>query len=61
MLFFTSGSAGSPQSTRLQSLSLQGKYDMKISHTTIKGVGAFLATSIIVHMLEDEDQKMNHL
>lgn len=49
-----------PQGTRLQNVSLLGKYGMKISHACIKGDGAFLTTNIIVYMPEDEDQKMNH-
>lgn len=35
-------------------------YDTKISQAYIKD-GALLATNVVVHMPEDEHQKMNHL
>lgn len=53
---FISVSVSSP----IQSLSSPGMYDTKISHAYIRD-GALLATNIVVHMPEDEDQKMNHL
>lgn len=43
----------------IQNLSSVGMYDTKISQAYIKD-GALLATNV-VHMPEDEHQKMNHL
>lgn len=44
----------------IQNLSSVGTYDTKISQAYIKD-GALLATNVVVHMPEDEHQKMNHL
>lgn len=44
----------------IQNLSSVGMYDTKISQAYIKD-GALLATNVVVHMPEDEHQKMNNL
>lgn len=49
------------QGTRLQSLSLLGKYDMKMSRIHFKRDAGFLTTNFIAYMLIDEDQKVNHM
>lgn len=46
-----------PEGTRLQSLSLLGKYDMEMSRALTGGNGAFLTTNIIEAQM---CQKMNH-